>query len=71
MASDRMKSSGTIEFNGGRLRDIRHSYVIQEDILMGTTNFEIFCNCSCVDCAGDIAVFRCIAIAGINQERKT
>jgi len=61
-----MKSSGTIEFNGGRLRDIRHSYVIQEDILMGATNLEIFCNCSGVDCAGDIAVFRCIAIARVN-----
>ena len=67
MASDQMKSSGTIEFNGGRLRDIRHSYVIQEDILMGATKLEICCNCSGVDCAGDVAVFRCITIAGINE----
>lgn len=30
----RMKMEGRIEFNGGILWDIRHSYVVQEDILL-------------------------------------
>ena len=30
----RMKMEGRIEFNGGPLRDIQHSYVIQQDILL-------------------------------------
>lgn len=32
----RMKMEGRIEFNGGPLKDIRHSYVIQQDILLCT-----------------------------------
>ena len=32
----RMKMEGKIEFNGGPLKDIQHSYVIQEDILLCT-----------------------------------
>jgi len=29
-----MKMEGRIQFNGGPLKDIRHSYVIQQDILL-------------------------------------
>jgi ABC-type Mn2+/Zn2+ transport system ATPase subunit len=36
MAGGRMKMKGKIEFNGGPLKDIRHSYVIQQDILLRT-----------------------------------
>ena len=31
-----MKMEGRIEFNGGPLKDIQHSYVIQQDILLCT-----------------------------------
>lgn len=34
MARGRMKMKGKIEFNGGSLKDIKHSYVIQQDILL-------------------------------------
>jgi ABC-type multidrug transport system ATPase subunit len=30
----RMKMEGRVEFNGGSLKDIQHSYVIQQDILL-------------------------------------
>jgi hypothetical protein len=39
MASQRMKMKGKIEFNGGPLKDVRHSYVIQQDILLRTVIF--------------------------------
>jgi hypothetical protein len=29
-----MKMEGEIQFNGGPLRDVQHSYVIQQDILL-------------------------------------
>lgn len=31
-----MKIEGRVEFNGGPLEDIDYSYVIQQDILLGT-----------------------------------
>jgi hypothetical protein len=34
VASGRMKMEGQIAFNGGPLRDVQHSYVIQQDILL-------------------------------------
>ena len=34
LAGGRMKMKGQIEFNGGPLRDVQHSYVIQQDILL-------------------------------------
>src|SRR2546423_7762179 len=34
MAQGRLKMKGNVEYNGGPLKDIKHSYVIQQDILL-------------------------------------
>jgi hypothetical protein len=42
---------GKVEYNGGSLKDIKHSYVIQQDILLRSDPSDIKADSSCAHCS--------------------